>query len=172
MKYTLITGASSGIGEAFALRLAAEKHNLFLVARSEQKLRDICEELSRKHDISAEYLAVDLIEVDSDLAVFEATEKLGIEVDWLINNAGFGSMGDFAKLDLERELEMIELNITAVVALTHHYLGNMRERGSGTIINISSAAGFQPLPFFATGARSIGATDVAPILLDRCFFLA
>lgn len=154
MKYTLITGASSGIGEAFALRLAAEKHNLFLVARSEQKLRDICEELSRKHDISAEYLAVDLIEVDSDLAVFEATEKLGIEVDWLINNAGFGSMGDFAKLDLERELEMIELNITAVVALTHHYLGKMRERGSGTIMNISSAAGFQPLPFFATYAAT------------------
>src|SRR5688572_3129110 len=150
MKYTLITGASSGIGEAFARRLASEKHNLFLVARSEQKLRDLCDELSSKHGISAKYLAVDLIEVDSDLAVFEATEKSGFEIDWLINNAGFGSMGDFAKLDLERELEMIELNITAVVALTHHYLGKMRERRSGTIINVSSGAGFQPIPFFAT----------------------
>ncbi len=150
MKYTLITGASSGIGEAFARRLAAEKHNLYLVARSGDKLRALCDELSQKHDISANYLSVDLIEVDSDLAVFEATEKEGIEIEWLINNAGFGSMGDFAKLDLERELEMIELNITAVVALTHHYLGKMRERGTGTIINVSSAAGFQPLPFFAT----------------------
>ena len=150
MKYTLITGASSGIGEAFARRLAAEEHNLFLVARSEENLRGLCEELSQKHGVSAKYLAVDLIEVDSDLIVFEATEKNGIEVDWLINNAGFGSMGDFAKLDLERELEMIELNITAVVALTHHYLNKMRERGSGTIINVSSAAGFQPIPFFAT----------------------
>jgi short-subunit dehydrogenase len=154
MKYTLITGASSGIGEAFARRLATEKHNLFLVARSEDKLRALCEELSQKHGVSAKYLSVDLIEVDSDLAVFDETEKLGIEIDWLINNAGFGSMGDFVNLDLERELEMIELNITAVVALTHHYLGKMRERGSGTIINVSSAAGFQPLPFFATYAAT------------------
>ena len=150
MKYTLITGASSGIGEAFARRLAAEKHNLFLVARSEEKLRVLSDELSQKHAISAMYLAVDLIEVDSDLVIFEETERNGIEIDWLINNAGFGSMGDFAKLDLERELEMIELNITAVVALTHHYLGKMRERGTGTIINVSSGAGFQPIPFFAT----------------------
>jgi short-subunit dehydrogenase len=154
MKYTLITGASSGIGEAFARRLAAEKHNLFLVARTEEKLRALCHELSRKHDISAKSLAVDLIEVDSDFAVFEETQKHDVEVDWLINNAGFGSMGDFAKLDLERELEMIELNITAVVALTHHYLTKMRERRSGTIINVSSAAGFQPLPFFATYAAT------------------
>ena len=150
MKYTLITGASSGIGEAFSRRLAAEKHNVFLVARSEDKLRDLCDELAQRYGISAKYLAVDLIEVDSDFAVFEATEKNDIEIDWLINNAGFGSMGDFAKLDLERELEMIELNITAVVALTHHYLQKMRERGSGTIINVSSGAGFQPIPFFAT----------------------
>ena len=154
MKYTLITGASSGIGEAFARRLAAEKHNLFLVARTEDKLRDLCDELSRKYGVSLKYFAVDLIEVDSDLAVFEETEKAGIEIEWLINNAGFGSMGDFVKLDLERELEMIELNITAVVALTHHYLSKMRDRGSGTIINVSSAAGFQPLPFFATYAAT------------------
>ena len=154
MKYTLITGASSGIGEAFARRLAAEKHNLFLVARSEEKLRVLCEELSQKHEISAKYLRADLIEVDSDLAVYETTERLGIEIDWLINNAGFGSMGDFVKLDLERELEMIELNITAVVALTHHYLGKMRERRSGTIINVSSTASAQPIPFFATYAAT------------------
>lgn len=154
MKATLITGASSGIGEAFARRLAAEKHNLFLVARSEEKLQKLCEELSQKHDISANYAAVDLIEVDSDFEVFERTEKLGLEIDWLINNAGFGSMGDFSDLDLERELEMIELNITALVALTHHYLKKMRERGRGTIINVSSTAGAQPIPFFATYAAS------------------
>jgi short-subunit dehydrogenase len=154
MNYTLVTGASSGIGEAFARRLAAEKHNLFLVARSEQKLRDLCDELSKKHDIDAKYAAVDLIEVDSDIEVFDTTEKLGIEVDWLINNAGFGSMGDFAELDLERELEMIELNITALVALTHHYLKPMRKRKRGTIINVSSGASFQPIPFFATYAAT------------------
>jgi len=150
MKYTLITGASSGIGEAFARRLAADGHNLFLVARSEDKLRSLCAELSAKHNVDAKYFAADLIDVDSDVAVFEETEKLGLEIEWLINNAGFGSMGDFAVLDLERELEMIELNITAVVALTHHFLGPMRTRKSGTIINVSSGASFQPIPFFAT----------------------
>jgi short-subunit dehydrogenase len=151
---TLITGASSGIGEAFARRLAAGKHNLFLVARSEEKLKDLCNELSGKHGIDAKYAAVDLIEVDSDTEVFQTTEKLGLEVDWLINNAGFGSMGDFAELDLERELEMIELNITALVALTHRYLKPMRERKRGTIINVSSGASSQPIPFFATYAAT------------------
>ena len=154
MSHTLITGASSGIGEAFARRLAKDGHNLFLVARSEDKLRDLCNELASKHGIDARYFAADLIDVDSDLAVFEETEKQGLEIDWLINNAGFGSMGDFAELDLERELEMIELNITAVVALSHHYLGKMRERRSGTIINVSSGASFQPIPFFATYAAT------------------
>lgn len=154
MKATLITGASSGIGETFARRLAAEKHNLFLVARSEEKLKLLCNELSGKFGIVALYAAIDLIEVDSDNEVFKATEKLGFEIDWLINNAGFGSMGDFAKLDLERELEMIELNITALVALTHHYLRPMRERRCGTIINVSSGASFQPIPFFATYAAT------------------
>lgn len=154
MKYTLITGASGGIGEAFARRLAAEGHNLFLVARSEDKLSAICDELATLHKIDAKYFAADLIDVDSDVAVFEETEKLGLEIDWLINNAGFGSMGDFAALDLERELEMIELNITAIVALTHHFLNKMRKRKSGTIINVSSGAGFQPIPFFATYAAT------------------
>ena len=154
MKYTLITGASSGIGEAFARRLAREGHNLFLVARSEDKLKELCNELSARHGISAKFLSADLIDVDSDVAVFEETQKQGLEIDWLINNAGFGSMGDFAELDLERELEMIELNITAVVALTHHFLKGMRERKRGTIINVSSGAGFQPIPFFATYAAT------------------
>ncbi|MFL6466324.1 MAG: SDR family NAD(P)-dependent oxidoreductase [Pyrinomonadaceae bacterium] len=154
MKYTLITGASSGIGEAFARRLAREGHNLFLVARSEEKLKSLCAELEAQHKVTAKYLAADLIDVDSDIAVFEESERLGLEIDWLINNAGFGSMGDFAELDLERELEMIELNITAVVALTHHFLKGMRRRKRGTIINVSSGAAFQPIPFFATYAAT------------------
>src|SRR5574338_588543 len=104
MKVTLITGASSGIGEAFACRLAAEKHDLFLVARSAEKLHALCDELKAKHGIKAGYLALDLIENDADARLFEETEKRGLVVDWLINNAGFGSAGDFATLDREREL--------------------------------------------------------------------
>ena len=154
MKYTLITGASSGIGEAFARRLAAEKHNLVLVARSGEKLKELCDELTAGHQITCRFFAIDLLEFEADVELFDETEKNGLEIDWLINNAGFGSSGDFAALDLERELEIIDLNISALVALTHRYLQKMRERKSGTIINVSSAAGFQPIPFMATYAAS------------------
>jgi short-subunit dehydrogenase len=150
MKVTLITGASSGIGEVFTRRLAAEKHDLVLVARSETKLHELCDELMLKHKVTAHYVAVDLTESDAADRIFAETEKHGFEIDWLINNAGFGSYGDFVKDDRARELGMIDLNIRALVALTHLYLPAMRERTSGTIINVSSAAGFQPIPFLAT----------------------
>lgn len=154
MNFTLITGASSGIGEAFARRLAPEKHNLVLVARSEEKLRLLCDELESKHQIACRHIAIDLTKPNADDRIFEETERSGWTIDWLINNAGFGSSGDFADLDLERELQIIDLNISALVALTHHYLRGMRSRRSGTIINVSSAAGFQPIPFMATYAAS------------------
>ncbi len=154
MKATLITGASGGIGEAFARRLAEEKHNLVLVARSEKKLHQICDELMLKHGIIAHYIALDLTEFEADKKLFAETEKHGFEIEWLINNAGFGSMGDFAELDLERELQMIDLNISMLVALTHRYLPKMRERKSGVIINVSSTASFQAIPFMATYAAT------------------
>jgi short-subunit dehydrogenase len=154
MKVTLITGASGGIGEAFARKLAVEKHNLVLAARSEERLRDLCEELKRKHQISANYVAIDLTEYQADLRLFEETEKHNLEVDWLINNAGFGSMGDFANLEIENELAMIRLNVHSLVGLTHRYLQKMRERKNGTIINVASTASFQPIPFMATYAAT------------------
>jgi uncharacterized protein len=154
MKATLITGASGGIGEAFARRLAAEKHNLVLAARSEKKLHELCDELMLKHQITAHYVAIDLTEFEADRRLFEETERHEFQIEWLVNNAGFGSMGDFANLELESELQMISLNIMALVALTHRYLQKMRERKSGTIINVSSAAGFQPIPFMATYAAT------------------
>lgn len=154
MRVTLITGASSGIGEAFARRLAAEKHDLVLVARSEKALHELCDELMLKHQIMAHYVVLDLAEPNANVRLLEETARHGFEVGWLINNAGFGSVGDFAALDIEREIEMIELNVSALVAITHAFLGNMRERKQGTIINVSSAAGFQPIPFMATYAAT------------------
>lgn len=154
MKVTLITGASSGIGQEFARRLAAEKHNLVLVARTENALHELCDELMLEHGIMAHYVALDLSEFGADMKLFAETEKHGFEVNWLINNAGFGSYGDFSKLDVDRDLQMIELNISALVALTHCYLQKMRERRHGQIINVSSAAGFQPIPFMATYAAT------------------
>ncbi len=154
MNTTLITGASSGIGAAFARKLAALGRNVLLVARSEEKLIALCNELGRLTSIRAQYLALDLTNPEARTQLFEETKTRGLEIDTLINNAGFGSMNDFAKLELDRELEMIELNITAVVDLTHRFLGPMRERKQGTIINVASTAGFQPVPYMATYAAT------------------
>lgn len=154
MAFTLITGASSGIGEVFARRLAEKKHDLVLVARSEKKLHELCDELMLQHKIIAHYVPLDLSEPGADARLFEETQRHGFEIDWLINNAGFGSMGDFTELPLERELEMIDLNCRVLVALTHRYLPQMRERKRGTIINTSSTISFQPLPFMSTYAAT------------------
>jgi len=154
MNTTLITGASSGIGAAFARKLAARGRNVLLVARSEDKLIALCNELGRLTSIRAQYLALDLQQHEAGAQLFEETQKRELEIDTLINNAGFGSMGDFAKLDPDRELEMIELNVRAVVDLTHRFLPRMRERKRGTIINVASTAAFQPVPYMATYAAT------------------
>jgi uncharacterized protein len=154
MKTTLITGASSGIGEAFARALAARGENLLLVARSRDKLARLCEELKQAHNVNAQYVALDLTRTEAPAQLFAETKQRGLEVEMLINNAGFGSMGDFARLDVGRELEMIDLNVKALVALTHLYLLPMRERRCGTILNVASTAAFQGVPYMATYAAT------------------
>ena len=154
MNTTLITGASSGIGEAFARKLASRGRNVFLIARSEDKLITLCNELGRLSGIRAQYLSADLTHADAAATIFEEALKRGLEIDTLINNAGFGSMGDSTQLDLANELNMIDLNIKAVVELTYKFLGPMRERKQGTIINVASTAGFQAVPFMATYAAT------------------
>lgn len=154
MNTTLITGASSGIGAAFARKLARRGRNVLLVARSEEKLIALCNELGRLSGIRAQYVVMDLTEPDAGIRLVEETHKRDLEIDMLINNAGFGSMGDFEKLDLARELEMIDLNVKSLVELTHRFLGPMRERRQGTIINVASTAGFQAVPFMATYAAT------------------
>ena len=154
MNTTLITGASSGIGEVFARKLAARGRNVLLVARSEDKLVTLCNELGRSNSIRAQYVALDLSKPESPARLFEEAEKRGLTVDLLINNAGFGSMGEFSKLDLARELNMIDLNIKSLVDLTHRFLAPMIERKQGAIINVASTAAFQPVPFMATYAAT------------------
>jgi len=154
MKATLITGASSGIGETFARKLAAQGHDVLLVARSEDKLIALCNELGLNHNVRAQYFVADLSQSDAPARLLEETRERNLEIDLLINNAGFGSMGEFGKLDLSRELNMIDLNVRALVELTHLFLQPMRERGSGSIINVASTASFQPVPFMATYAAT------------------
>ncbi|MBC8030924.1 MAG: SDR family oxidoreductase [Pyrinomonadaceae bacterium] len=154
MNTTLITGASSGIGEVFARKLAARGRNVLLVARSEDKLITLCNELGRSNSIRAQYVALDLSEPDAAERLFAEAEKRSLTIDLLINNAGFGSMGDFSQLDLARELNMIDLNIKSLVELTYKFLAPMRERKQGAIINVASTAAFQPVPFMATYAAT------------------
>ena len=154
MNTTLITGASSGIGECFARKLAARGRNVLLVARSEEKLITLCNELGRSNNIRAQYVALDLSEPESAAQLFAEATKRGLSVDMLINNAGFGSMGEFSKLDLARELNMIDLNIKSLVELTHRFLQPMIERKQGEIINVASTAAFQPVPYMATYAAT------------------
>ncbi len=154
MKTTLVTGASGGIGEEFARQLAACGNNLLLVARSEDRLAKLAKELADKHNITAQYIAVDLIQKNAPRDLFAETERRRLEVDLLINNAGFGSLGDFTSFNAERDEEMITLNITALVLLTHLYLPLMRARRAGAIINVASTAAFQPVPYMATYAAT------------------
>ncbi len=154
MNTTLITGASSGIGEAFAHKLAAQGRNVLLVARSEDKLVTLCNELGRQNSIRAQYVAMDLSAPEAPARLFAEAQQRGLAVDLLINNAGFGAMGDFAKLDLGRQLNMIDLNVKALVDLTYRFVAPMRERKQGAIINVASTAGFQPVPFMAVYAAT------------------
>ena len=154
MNASLITGASSGIGEVFARRLAARGRNVLLVARSDDKLVTLCNELGRSNSIRAQHVALDLSLPDSAERLFEETKKRGLSIDLLVNNAGFGSFGDFSKADLERELNMIDLNVKSLVELTYRFLQPMRERKQGAIINVASTAAFQAVPFMATYAAT------------------
>ncbi|AFZ58738.1 SDR family oxidoreductase [Anabaena cylindrica FACHB-243] len=154
MSTALITGASGGIGKAFAEELAARKTNLVLVARSVEKLTQIATQLQQKHQIQVEVIAKDLTEPNATNDVFDAIKTKGLTIDLLVNNAGFGDYGDFAEREGERQLNMIQLNIIALVDLTHKFLPLMRQRRSGSIINVSSIAGFQPMPYLSVYAAT------------------
>ncbi len=152
--FALITGASSGIGECFARALAARKRDVVLVARSKDKLRALAAELQSKHGARAAVLDADLSLTGAATALATRLADEKIEVDLLVNNAGFGARGEFWKLPLDRQQEMLRLNVFAVVELTHRLLPPMMERRRGGIINISSTAGFQPVPYTSVYAST------------------
>lgn len=154
MKTALVTGASSGIGETFARELANQKIDLILVARSQAKLEQLATELTTQHQIKTTVIVKDLTEPAAGQAVCEQIQGQGLTVDLLINNAGFGDYGTFSDRSLSKQLEMVQLNITVLVELTGLFLPIMQKRGSGVIMNVSSIAGFQPLPYMAVYAAT------------------
>ena len=145
----LITGASAGLGAEFARLFAADKHDLVLVARRRDRLEAIANELEKAHGIKAHVIAADLGALDGADKVIGEVGELGMEIDFLVNNAGFGTNGAFAELEVARELEMVQVNVTTLVALTRAFVPAMIARGRGRILNVGSTAGFQPGPFMA-----------------------
>ncbi|GAB3764792.1 SDR family NAD(P)-dependent oxidoreductase [Spirosoma pomorum] len=154
MDVTLITGASSGIGEALASQLAARNHNLLLVARSTDKLDKLCIQLASTYGIQAQYVSADLTKPEATGQIYEECRKRELTVTLLINNAGIGSSGEFVKNDQQAELAMLQVNNAALVALCHLFLPDMIANKKGGIINVASLAAFFPSPYMAVYAAS------------------
>ncbi len=150
----LITGASSGIGAAFARVFAADRHDLVLTARSTDRLEALANELRAQHGSEVVVLPADLAEPGSVNELLASLKQRGIEVDYLINNAGFGNYGDFAEHEPATELEQIAVNVTALTALTRGCLPGMLARKHGRILNVASTAAFQPCPWLAVYAAT------------------
>lgn len=187
----LITGASSGIGAAFARALAKAGKQLILVARSEDKLEALAASLRAEQGATVTVIPADLSLPECGRRLAAEVARQGLVVDLLINNAGFGAAGAFAKQDPARNAEMIQLNVSAVVDLAHAFLPAMLERGHGGILNVASVAGFQPLPQMAvyaatkafvlsfsealwaeTRGRGVQVTALCPGPVDTAFFEA
>jgi short-subunit dehydrogenase len=144
----LITGASAGIGAALARLMAAEGFDVALTARRRDRLEQLAEEISAR-GVKAHVWPDDLADPAAAQRLFERAKAEGVAVDILVNNAGFGAHGHFWDVTLERQLDLIAVNVTALTALTHLFLQDMRSRGRGRILNVASIAGFQPGPFLS-----------------------
>jgi len=145
----LITGASAGIGAEIARELARRGHNVVLVARRKQRLNELAQELSAEYGVRAESVASDLSKPASRSRIPGRITQLGLEVEILVNNAGFATGGPFVDSDPGRELEQVQVLVEAVVALTSTFLPQMVDRGRGAVLNVASTAGMQPLPYGA-----------------------
>lgn len=150
----LVTGASSGLGVEFAKQLGAMGFDLVLVARRADRLEALGAEIGTRSKVRCHVLACDLSRAAAPREVFAATSALGLEVQWLVNNAGFGTLGALATLPLDREMAEIQVNVTTVAALTQLYLPGMVARRRGCIVNVASVGAVTPTPYMATYTAS------------------
>lgn len=149
MTTALITGASTGIGAAFAQQLAARHTDLVLVARSHDKLQELADSLQHQHQIQVDIIVQDLTAPGATETIFQTVQQLGRPIDLLVNNAGMGDYGNFAESDRD-----LQLNMATIVDLSHRFLLGMRQRRTGGIINLSSVAAFQSMPYFSIYAAT------------------
>ncbi len=156
MQAVVITGASAGIGKEFARQLAVEGNNLVLVARRLDRLESLAEELREQHGIEVACIAADLTRAQAPAELVSALDEQQIRITGLINNAGFGDRGPFADLDLQRQLDMIQVNVTALVDLTWRLVPALKQAKDAFVINVASTAAFQAGPnmaiYYATKA--------------------
>lgn len=145
-KTALITGASSGFGYEFVKLFAKNNYNLILVARSIDKLQEIKRQFPA---IDITVIQKDLTQINAVKNVYDKIKEKGLNVDVLVNNAGFGLLGQFSKLDVDRQVNMVQLNVSVLTELTHYVLQEMLQRNSGKILNVASLAAFQPGPLMA-----------------------
>jgi uncharacterized protein len=153
-KWALVTGASSGIGVALAKQLAAEGTHLVLTARRRDRLDELARNLQRSHGIRTEVFAADLARPEAPRQIYEFTKEKAIEIDLLINNAGFGQYGEFTAMETQRLLDMVQVNCAAVVHLTRLYLADMVARRRGDVLILASTASFQAVPYISTYAAT------------------
>lgn len=149
MKTALITGASSGIGYELAKIFAKNKNNLVLVARNENKLNELANELMNKHNVKIMVIPMDLSKQNAAQKIYNQVKQENIEVEYLINNAGFGYFGMFYETDWNKEEQMLNLNIKTLTEFTKLFVKDMITRKSGRILNLGSTASFQPCPTMA-----------------------
>ncbi|HET9887890.1 MAG TPA: SDR family oxidoreductase, partial [bacterium] len=150
----LVTGASSGIGRALAVQIAARGMDVVLTARSGETLQNLAAEISRAHRVRVETFVVDLSTNEAPRALEEACRQWGMTIDFLVNNAGFGVYGPFGSQGAAREAELVRLNVMAPVELAARFLPGMIERGHGIIYNVASTAAFAPVPWIGSYAAS------------------
>lgn len=153
-KFALITGATSGIGYELAKLFAADNYNLVLVARNEQNLKEVADEVKQGNAITVHTIAADLFLPEAAKEVFDKTKQLGITIDVLVNDAGQGEWGRFHKTDLQREIDLVQLNIISLMSLTKFYLKEMVERNSGRILQLASSVSKAPTPYLAVYAAT------------------
>ncbi len=166
----VITGASTGIGAVFARELAARGADVVLVARSTDRLQKVAEEITARHPVRAEVVAVDLCDPGAVDVVAERVAAAGGRVDLLVNNAGFGTHGDLAAADPVRLADLVRLNCVAVVALTARFLPAMVARGHGAVVDVASTAAFQPLPHMAVygASKAFVLSSSEALWAERC----
>ncbi|MBM7831770.1 short-subunit dehydrogenase [Agromyces cerinus] len=150
----LITGASSGLGTAFAIAFARRGADVVLVARREDRLRELAERIEREHGVRAKPIALDLARPDAHTALRAALDERGIRIHTLVNNAGFGVKGAFVDADPARIAEMVQLNVASVVAITREFLPDLVRVGRGALVNVASTAAYQPCPDMAVYGAS------------------